>query len=191
MKSNVITLENLKLIGLTPNDIINYDKRQLLNLRCKIYHNLNKEKVKEYRNNNKEKIRQYQKEYRNNNKQYQKEYRNNNKQKIRQSQKKYRDNNKKKLREINKKYRDNNKEKIRKYENNRLKNDIQFKLKYNLRRRLYSAIKNNYKAGSAVSDLGCNIEQLKQYIESKWLPGMNWDNWNQNGWHIDHIKPNQ
>lgn len=51
------------------------------------------------------------------------------------------------------------------------------------------AIKGNSKNGSAVRDLGCSIEELKTYLESKWQPGMNWDNWSKDGWHIDHIRP--
>lgn len=49
------------------------------------------------------------------------------------------------------------------------------------------AIKNDYKAGSAVKDLGCSIQEFKIYIESKFLPGMTWDNWGINTWHLDHI----
>jgi hypothetical protein len=54
---------------------------------------------------------------------------------------------------------------------------------------LNQAFKKNYKTGSAVSDLGCSIEEFKLYLESKFLPGMTWDNWSRTGWHIDHIKP--
>jgi hypothetical protein len=56
-----------------------------------------------------------------------------------------------------------------------------------LRSRLYQAIRWESKAGSAVSDLGCSIPELKQYLESKFQPGMTWDNYGQ--WHIDHINP--
>jgi len=66
---------------------------------------------------------------------------------------------------------------------------INYKLRKRVRNRLSCAIKNNQKVGSAVRDLGCNIEELKLYLESKWLPGMSWDNWALDGWHIDHIKP--
>ena len=48
---------------------------------------------------------------------------------------------------------------------------------------------NNYKTGSAVKDLGCDIKEFKKYIESKWSQGMSWDNYGYNGWHIDHIIP--
>ncbi len=63
------------------------------------------------------------------------------------------------------------------------------KLKHNLRNRLCVAIKKGYKSGSAVKDLGCSIEELKKHLESKFQPGMTWDNWSRVGWHIDHIKP--
>ena len=81
-------------------------------------------------------------------------------------------------------------EKRKIWENNRhslrAKVDINYKLRKNLRNRLYQAIKNNYKTGSAVKDLGCSIEEFKRYIESLWQPGMTWDNYGPDGWHIDH-----
>lgn len=67
--------------------------------------------------------------------------------------------------------------------------DINFKMTCVLRARLNQAIKNNNKSGSALSDLGCSIEEFKQYLESLFEPGMTWDNWSRTGWHIDHIKP--
>lgn len=73
----------------------------------------------------------------------------------------------------------------------KMKEDIQFRLATNLRYRLYQAIKNEYKAGSAVRDLGCSIEFLKQYLENKFESWMNWNNWGngENKWNIDHITP--
>lgn len=71
----------------------------------------------------------------------------------------------------------------------RYHNDAQNKLTRLLRSRLYLAIKNNQKAGSAVGDLGCSIQEFRLYMESKFQPGMTWDNWSINGWHIDHILP--
>ena len=67
--------------------------------------------------------------------------------------------------------------------------DIEYKLRKNLRNRLNMAIKNNQKVGSAVSDLGCSIEELKKHLESQFELEMTWDNWSINGWHIDHIRP--
>jgi hypothetical protein len=63
------------------------------------------------------------------------------------------------------------------------------RLARNLRGRLNKALHGNYKAGSAVNDLGCSIAELKQHLESQFKPGMSWDNYGRNGWHIDHITP--
>lgn len=67
--------------------------------------------------------------------------------------------------------------------------DPLYKLERNLRKRLAMAIKKQSKTGSAVKDLGCSIEELKKYLESKFLDGMSWDNYGKYGWHIDHIVP--
>lgn len=73
----------------------------------------------------------------------------------------------------------------------RINSDVQLLLKRRLRTRLWMAMKADYKAGSAVSDLGCSIEQLKSYLESLFTSGMTWDNWGKGpgNWNIDHIKP--
>ena len=71
----------------------------------------------------------------------------------------------------------------------RRKEDPQFKLALNLRRRLCHKLKFKQKPGSAVKDLGCTLGELKLYLESKFQPGMNWENHNQTGWHVDHIVP--
>lgn len=73
--------------------------------------------------------------------------------------------------------------------NNRYHSDFNFKLSDILRSRLNKAIKNNQKAGSAVADLGCSIEELKIHLESQFQEGMSWGNYGLKGWHIDHIKP--
>lgn len=36
-------------------------------------------------------------------------------------------------------------------------------------------------------DLGCSIEQLKEYLAARFQPGMSWSNHGE--WHIDHIVP--
>ena len=58
-----------------------------------------------------------------------------------------------------------------------------------LRTRIYHAIRFGLKGGSAVRDLGCSIEYLRGYLAGQFEPGMTWDNWTTNGWHIDHIQP--
>ena len=74
-------------------------------------------------------------------------------------------------------------------------NNLNGRIAKNLRSRLYVSIKNSYKIGSAVKDINCSIDELKQYLEEQFYPclktgeQMTWDNWTRDGWHIDHIKP--
>jgi hypothetical protein len=67
--------------------------------------------------------------------------------------------------------------------------DIVFRIQKNIRSRLRAAILNGQKRGSAVRDLGCSIPELKKYIEARFEPGMSWDNWAIDTWHIDHYIP--
>lgn len=67
--------------------------------------------------------------------------------------------------------------------------DISFKIAGNLRIRLNKAIQNKQKTGSAIKDLGCSVDELIVYLESKFKEGMNWENHAYKGWHIDHIVP--
>lgn len=116
-----------------------------------------------------------------------------NKEHIREYQKQYRLKNRSKKLAEKKEWRLKNTDKykasLRKCHIQRLSTDPSYRLQRNLRKRLATALKNNYKSGSAVSDLGCSIDELKAYLESKFLPGMTWDNYGKYGWHIDHIKP--
>jgi hypothetical protein len=70
----------------------------------------------------------------------------------------------------------------------RLKVDINFKLRKGLRTRLCSALKRNEKRGSAVRDLGCSIDFLKQYLSTQFDKNMSWNNYGAY-WEIDHITP--
>lgn len=71
----------------------------------------------------------------------------------------------------------------------RISQDLNYKISVMLRGRLTKALRGKYKSGSAVKDLGCSIEQFKSYLESKFKPGMTWENYGRTGWHIDHIIP--
>lgn len=72
---------------------------------------------------------------------------------------------------------------------NRLKNDIQFKLKHLCRSRIRNILKTkgikNLKRTEEI--IGCTVKFLKEYLESKFKLGMSWDNIGM--WHIDHIIP--
>ena len=170
----------------------NRDKRKAYNernkdrikIRSKVYNEKNKEKIKEqkkaYRERNKDKFIEYKKDWRKSNRE-----------RLLVKGKTYYETNKEIIKIKNKNYRSRQEVKQKRNDALRLrrKNDIQYRLNFMLRKRLTTAIKNNQKSGSAVKDLGCTIEELKQYLESKFSPGMTWDNHGLNGWHIDHIKP--
>jgi hypothetical protein len=98
-----------------------------------------------------------------------------------------------KIKQYHKNYKQKNKDKIlkyfREYNNKKLKTDNNFKITKRLRCRLYHALKGNAKRGSAIQDLGCSVDFLKQHLEAQFQPGMTWDNYNMHGWHIDHIRP--
>jgi 5-methylcytosine-specific restriction endonuclease McrA len=49
------------------------------------------------------------------------------------------------------------------------------------------ALRQENKTGSAVRDLGCSINEFREYLSSKFSEGMTWENYGE--WHIDHIIP--
>jgi hypothetical protein len=71
----------------------------------------------------------------------------------------------------------------------RYKKDINFKLKTKIRTRINRILRKHKKFISWKILLGCSIDFLKQYLESRFKKGMNWENFNLYGWHIDHILP--
>jgi len=111
--------------------------------------------------------------------------------------KRWKSKNKEHIKEYKIKYNQKNEKKFREYRQRYTKNkrdtDPLFRLTNNLRGRLSQALRNNYKSGSAVRDLGCSIEFLKEYLEKKFTKNMNWDNYGRKKdikcWNIDHIKP--
>ena len=50
--------------------------------------------------------------------------------------------------------------------------DVNFKIKKNLRSRFFFGLKNNEKNNSVLKYLGCSIEEVKIYIESKFQEGI-------------------
>lgn len=64
-----------------------------------------------------------------------------------------------------------------------------YRVKQGLRARLSQALKGNIKAATTMQLVGCTIEELKAHLESLFSPGMSWDNYGAQGWHIDHIMP--
>ena len=73
------------------------------------------------------------------------------------------------------------------YKRRRHQTDPQFRLANILRARLYIALKGIDKSARTLELLGCSIEHLTHHLESKFLPGMSWENHGE--WHVDHIRP--
>lgn len=148
---------------------------------CSEYKKINKDKFKDYQSRyyaeNKETFKEKHIMHYRNHIDYQREYYQNNKQQIKLRQLEYQRDNKVKIKTY-----------LIEYQRNRKMSDVSYRISCNLRVRLYKALKCR-KSGSAVKDLGCSIDELKTYIESKFQPGMTWDNWGVKGWHIDHIIP--
>ena len=77
----------------------------------------------------------------------------------------------------------------------RYKNDPAFKVRLLLASRLNTVLKGCAKTAHTQKLVGCSFTQLKEHLESLWLPGMNWENhgrFEDDGtqtWHIDHIIP--
>jgi hypothetical protein len=67
--------------------------------------------------------------------------------------------------------------------------DVDFRIRRSLRSRMYFAVKYGEKCDKTMNLIGCDIYELKKHLESKFLKGMNWDNYGKNGWEIDHIIP--
>lgn len=81
------------------------------------------------------------------------------------------------------------KKKIREYIKSKRHNDIHYRIKDNLRRRINYALNHSKKSTRTSELLGCSLQDFKLYIESLWKKGMNWNNYGKFGWHLDHIQP--
>lgn len=92
-----------------------------------------------------------------------------------------------------KKHYKNNKEKVllrvKMYKQS--KKDVpQYKLMKSIRRRMYNFFKNNTFNKKSNNDLiGCSQLELKEYIQSKFIDDMTWNNYGYYGWHLDHKIP--
>jgi hypothetical protein len=78
----------------------------------------------------------------------------------------------------------------------RYHSNLLFKLENNLKNRMLYATGKSFSKIETIQILGCNFQELQQYIESKFKSGMTWKNYgcgfNGKGmseWVIDHIKP--
>lgn len=151
-----------------------------------LYYQKNREKVlsrnKSYRIKNRKKVLQKMREYNVKNKENKKI-----------TDRKYYIKNKETRIKYSKLYYEKNKEKIlfknKLYKKEYVKTNLNYKIACLLRKRLCDAVTKKHKNEKTLELLGCSIEQLKIYLESKFTEGMSWNNHGVYGWHIDHIKP--
>lgn len=114
-----------------------------------------------------------------------------------------------KVKDIHKEYYQSNKEKIKIYQKTNRKrinekakerrnNKPLVKLQIAIRNSIRESLKRNdyTKKTQTIKILGCSFEEFKLYLESKFEPWMNWDNYGlykietfNYGWDIDHIIP--
>jgi len=133
---------------------------------------------------------EYNKLNRNQIKDYNKQRYESNKKVILDKIKEYHKKHKEEIKEYTKNWFKENKEHINQYNKNKYNIDPIFRLKKILRNTLKNKIKakgiRKYK--SSLKLVGCSIQELKQHLESKFFPEMNWEN-HGTIWEIDHIKP--
>jgi hypothetical protein len=160
----------------------------------KEYRSKNKEKiykkVKEWNANNPDKRKAIKQKWVDKNPTYHKEYRDKFYKENPTYNKDYYWKNPELRREKSKEFRKNNPKHNQEYVKKRLKNDVNFRLAFNMRHRIIYAIKySKTKKHTKTTDLlGCSVTELKSYLESKFLPTMTWENYGKL-WHVDHILP--
>lgn len=76
----------------------------------------------------------------------------------------------------------------RQYAARRSKQDPRFRLEQYLRTRIYDALKGARKSARTRELLGCTILELRAHLESRFRPGMTWENYGP-VWHVDHRRP--
>ena len=95
----------------------------------------------------------------------------------------------------NRRWKSKNKQHIKEYKKLnhavRLMRDLDYRLRILLRNRIKKAVraKGTKRCASTEQLIGCTVEQLRVYLERLFSPGMTWDNYGPDGWHVDHIKP--
>ena len=138
----------------------------------KLYYEKNKDKKKIYQNKNKDKI---------------KRYRLKNKKRQKRQRKDWEIKNIERRKTYHTKYNKSHRKEKALYSKVRKTMDIHFKLKCNLRTRVYKALKGHDKSLSTMFLIGCDIDYLMYHLQEQFVGGMSWDNYGD--WHVDHRLP--
>lgn len=75
------------------------------------------------------------------------------------------------------------------YMRRRRQTEPMFRIISVLRTRLGYFIKRPMRKSGLIELLGCSRDALRAHLESKFAPGMTFDNHGKYGWHLDHIQP--
>jgi len=75
----------------------------------------------------------------------------------------------------------------REYMRRRRQDDLDFRLRSNLRTRVVNSLNRESKSAGTMELIGCTIPELRLHLEKRFKPGMSWDNYG--AWHVDHIRP--
>lgn len=102
--------------------------------------------------------------------------------------KRYKAANPDKIKEIRIRNRQRDNERAKKWQAEKM-NDVGFRIKKNLRGRIYVALKRGIKSESTMKLLGCTIDFFKRYFQSLFTEGMSWEKYMDGEIVIDHIKP--
>lgn len=118
---------------------------------------------------------------------YMREYRKRNRLRIKRGKKEYELTHLEKKKTWGLNYRNKNRKKINLRKLISRNSSPQNKLKHNLRNRIRSVLKGIKRGGRLHELTGCSVDFLKKHIESQFKELMNWDNYGNKGWHVDHI----
>ena len=68
---------------------------------------------------------------------------------------------------------------------------VQYRIKMAMSRRIAFHIRKGGKSTSSILQEKCGytIAELMAHLEKQFLPGMTWQNYGRDGWHVDHIVP--
>ena len=159
-------------------------KEYMKEYRLKNKESINKQ-VKKYFLKNKEHIRKWQKAYL-------KEYCLKNKEHLKEYKKEYYSKNLEHIKELQTEWNSKNRVRFHQMQNaytkKRRRTDPSFRLKLNLRTRIWNALKGKNKSASTMELIGCTIEELWTHLESKFEPWMTRKNYGKGGWDVDHIE---
>lgn len=117
----------------------------------------------------------------------------NNKERAKATRRAWCEKNRESIRQRMRKWRDDNRVHFRanakKRHDERVRSDLNYRMSYLLRRRIRGAITHHKKSNATAKLTGCSLENLKIYLETRFVDGMTWGKFMTGEIHLDHIIP--